>query len=282
MKGAPVAGAIRARTREEVSALRQEGRVPCLAVLELGERQDNAAYLRGICRQAEEDGLIVRHILLLEEANQTEVLAAVRELNQDDSVHGILLMRPLPGDLNEQALCDEIAPEKDVDGAGARSLAGVFGGFSGSFSPCTAQAVMEILHYYGVDPEGLDCVLVGRSLVVGRPLAMLLLKENATVTLCHSRTKNLPEITKNASLVVAALGKACALGKEHFTRDQILVDVGIHATEAGLKGDIDFEAAEPSCRAITPVPGGVGAVTTAVLLSHVAESAARRRDQHPH
>ena len=274
LKGAPVAAAIKARTKEQADALAARGILPTLAVLEIGERADNAAYLRGIRKNAGSCGIEVRHVTLPEDVSQAGAEEALKALNEDASVHGILLLRPLPKQIDEAALCGMIAPEKDADCATDLSLAGVFAGKKLGFAPCTAQAVMEILKFYGAELAGARCTVVGRSLVVGRPLAMLLLHENATVTLCHSKTKDLPAVTRSADIVVAALGKAKALGGEHFGENQILIDVGIHRLEDGtLCGDIDFAAAEPKAAAITPVPGGVGAVTTAVLLSHVAQAA---------
>ena len=274
LKGAPVAAAIKARTKEQADALAARGVTPTLAVLEIGERADNAAYLRGIRKNAGSCGIEVRHVTLPEDVSQAEAEEALKALNEDASVHGILLLRPLPKQIDEAALCGMIAPEKDADCATDLSLAGVFAGKKLGFAPCTAQAVMEILKFYGAELAGARCAVVGRSLVVGRPLAMLLLHENATVTLCHSKTKDLPALARGADIVVAALGKAKALNGEYFGENQILIDVGIHRLEDGtLCGDIDFAAAEPKAAAITPVPGGVGAVTTAVLLSHVAQAA---------
>ena len=278
LKGAPVAAAIKARTKEQADVLAARGIFPTLAVLEVGERADNAAYLRGIQKNAGSCGIEVRHVTLPEDASQNEAEAVLQSLNADASVHGILLLRPLPKQIDEAALCGMIAPEKDADCATDLSLAGVFAGKKLGFAPCTAQAVVEILKFYGAELAGARCAVVGRSLVVGRPLAMLLLNENATVTLCHSKTKDLPAATRGADIVVAALGKAKALGGEHFGENQILIDVGIHRTEEGtLCGDVDFAAAEPKAAAITPVPGGVGAVTTAVLLSHVAQAAGKNK-----
>ena len=278
LKGAPAAAAIKAKLSEEAGRLAAGGITPALAVLEFGERPDNAAYLRGIRKNAEACGVVLRHVTQPEDASQEAAEKALEALNQDPSVHGILLLRPLPKQLNEARLCSRLAAEKDVDCATDLSLAGVFEGKELGFAPCTAQAVMEILSFYGADPAGKDCVIVGRSLVVGRPLSMLLLKQNATVTLCHSRTKDLPAMTRRADIVVAALGKAKALGAEHFSKDQILIDVGIHRLEDGsLCGDID-PAAEAKAKAVTPVPGGVGAVTTAVLLSHVVQAAAKQQN----
>ena len=280
LKGAPVAAAIKARTKDQADRLAARGIGPTLTVLEVGGRADNAAYLRGITKNAEACGITLRPLSFPETVSQAEMLAALEAVNGDLSVHGILLLRPLPEQLDEAALCAAIRPEKDVDAATDLSLAGVFSGKALGFAPCTAQAVMEILKFWEVPLSGLRCAVVGRSLVVGRPLAMLLLGENATVTICHSKTKDLPAVTREADLVVAALGKARALDGRYFSENQILIDVGIHRLEDGsLSGDIDFAAAEPKAQAITPVPGGVGAVTTAVLLSHVVQAAEKNNKE---
>ena len=199
LKGAPVAAAIKEKLCEEAEQLAARGITPALAVLEFGERADNAAYLRGIRKNAEACGVQLKHVVLPEDSTQGAAAAMLGQLNDDASVHGILLLRPLPKQLNEAALCAAIRPEKDVDCATDLSLAGVFAGKDLGFSPCTAQAVIEILKYYGVPLAGTNCAVVGRSLVVGRPLAMLLLQENATVTLCHSKTKDLPAVTRRAA-----------------------------------------------------------------------------------
>ena len=181
----------------------------------------------------------------------------------------------MPAQLEEDALCQAITPEKDVDCATDLSLAGVFAGKSLGFPPATPRAVMELLRYYQISLAGKKAVVLGRSLVVGRPLAMLLLQEHATVSICHSKTEDLTVYTRQADIIVAAMGKAKAVGAELLGQDQIIIDVGIHRSEDGsLCGDVDFAAAEPLAAAITPVPGGVGAVTTALLLQQVIEAAA--------
>ena len=276
LKGAPVAAAIRERARSASDRLASRGITVTLAVLEIGERLDNAAYVRGIQKNAGLCGVSLRHVTLPEDIPQEAAREAVEALSRDEAVHGILLLRPLPKHLDEAALCGLVCPDKDVDCATDLSLSGVFSGKKLGFAPCTAQAVIEILKYYGAAFSGARCAVVGRSLVVGRPLAMLLLEENATVTLCHSRTKDLAAVTREADIVVAAMGRAKALDGRYFREGQILIDVGIHRLEDGsLCGDIDFAQAETAAAAITPVPGGVGAVTTAVMLEHVTQAAER-------
>ena len=275
LSGAPVAAAIRERSKTEAENLRRQGISPCLAVLRIGERPDTASYARSLVNNAPKSGVEARLIELPESLGQGEALARIRSLNQDGTVHGILLLRPLPAHLEEDALCQAIAPEKDVDCATDLSLAGVFAGKTLGFPPATPRAVMELLRYYQIPLAGKKAVVLGRSLVVGRPLAMLLLQAHATVSICHSKTEDLAAYTRQADIIVAAMGKARAVGAELLGQDQIIIDVGIHRSEDGsLCGDVDFAAAEPLAAAITPVPGGVGAVTTALLLQQVIEAAA--------
>ena len=240
----------------------------------MGERPDDLSYERGACKRAEALGIAVRKFLLSEDASQAALMEAIAQVNADDSIHGCLLFRPLPKGIDEAAACNALSPAKDVDGITAGSLAGVFMDTGVGFPPCTAQACVEILDHYGIDVEGKDVAVVGRSLVIGKPAAMLLLAKNATVTLCHSRSAELPAVCRAADVVVYATGRPRAYSLEHFSTGQVVLDVGINVDEEGnLCGDVDFDSAEPVVAAITPVPRGVGSVTTAVLMRHVAQAA---------
>jgi len=277
LKGAPVASAINEKTKSIISALADRGVSATLAILRVGERADDLSYERGAMKRCAELGVAVRQVIFPEDVSEEKVLAAIHGLNADRGVHGVLIFRPMPKHISDAAVRDALSPEKDVDGITDGSLAGVFTGSGKGFAPCTAQAVTEILDHYGVALSGKNAVIVGRSLVVGRPAAMLLMAKNATVTVCHTKTVDLPSVTRGADIVVAAAGQMRALGAEYFRTGQIIVDVGIHWNEeiGKLCGDVRFEEAEPLAFAITPVPGGVGAVTTALLLLHVAEAAER-------
>ncbi len=203
-------------------------------------------------------------------------METIKDINEDAAIHGALIFRPLPKHLDDEAVRQALLPEKDVDGITDGSLLGVFAGVPKGFPPCTAQACMEILEQAGIDPKGKEAVVVGRSLVVGRPAAMLLLQRNATVTICHTRTQDMEGVCRRAQILIVAAGRAGVIGADHVSAGQTVIDVGIHVGEDGkLRGDVDFQAAEPIVEAITPVPGGVGAVTTAVLASHVVEAASR-------
>lgn len=278
LKGAPVAAALADRTATLVETLKQKGIVPTLAILRVGAREDDLSYERGAMKRCAAAGIEVRSVVLPETAEQPALMEALEKLNKDVSIHGILMFRPLPSHLDEEAARKALTPEKDVDGVTDGSLAGVFTGSGEGFSPCTAQAVVEILKHYGVELAGKTAVVAGRSLVVGRPAAMLLMEQGATVTICHSKTSELPQQMQNADIVIAAIGKMRTFGKEYFSPGQTVIDVGIHFNEetGKLCGDVRQEEAEPIASALTPVPGGVGAVTTAVLVSHVAEAAMRQ------
>ncbi len=275
--GAPVAASIRQRSRTRAEQLRSRGIVPLLAIVRVGDRPDTDKYAQSLVKKAPESGVETRLVSLPDGCPAEALRAALKELSADPAVHGILLLRPLPAGMKEEEMCALIAPEKDVDCATDLSLAGVFSGKALGFAPATAQAVMEILHYYGISPRGKRAVVVGRSLVVGRPLAMMLLQENATVTVCHRSTQDLPAVTKEAEILIAAMGRLGAIGAEHLSKGQIIVDVGINwdPVRSKLSGDVVYEDAEPMAAAITPVPGGVGAVTTAVMLEHVTLAAER-------
>ncbi|NLV85744.1 MAG: bifunctional 5,10-methylenetetrahydrofolate dehydrogenase/5,10-methenyltetrahydrofolate cyclohydrolase [Clostridiales bacterium] len=278
LKGAPVAEAINQRTQELSEHLRSLGVSPTLALLRVGEREDDIAYEQSAMKRCEKAGVDTRSVILPADVSQKGLIAAIEELNCDKAVHGILLFMPLPKHLDGEATRRALSPEKDVDGISYGSLAGVFTGSGEGFPPCTAKACIEILDFYGIDCTGKNAVVVGRSLVVGRPLAMMLMEKNATVTICHTKTQNLPSVTKEAQLLIAAVGKAKAIGAEHLSTGQVLIDVGINFVDGKMCGDVDFPAAEAVSGFVTPVPGGVGSVTTAVLASHVTEAARRFAD----
>ncbi len=274
LKGAEVSKALNEKIKKDVEELKGQGISPCLAMVRVGERADDISYEKGATKRCENLGIEAKHIVLSENVAEEELLQVIETCNNDDKIHGILLFRPLPKHLNEEKICNVIATEKDVDGIKKESLTGVFTGNGEGFAPCTPKACMEILDYYGIDCTGKKAVVIGRSLVVGKPAAMMLLDKNATVTICHSKTGNLEEICKQADIIVAAAGSMRMLGKECFREGQIILDVGIHVDSEGkLCGDVKTEEAEGIVEAITPVPGGVGAVTNGVLCGNVVEAA---------
>ena len=274
LKGAPVVAAMNERNAALCEQLKAKGITPTLAVVRVGEREDDLSYERGVIARCGKVGVEVKQFLLPADASQDDLLKVIAEVNAEDTIHGCLLFRPLPKQFNDRTVRAALAPEKDIDGITDDSLAGVFTNTDLGYAPCTAQACLEILKYYNIPLSGRRAVVVGRSLVVGKPAAMMLDRENATVTLCNSRTQNLPDVCREADVVVVAMGKMGFIGAEHLRAGQVVVDVGIHVNEEGrLCGDVRFGEAEPVVEAITPVPGGVGTVTTSVLVSHVVEAA---------
>ena len=266
LKGAPVAKAITAQLTQQVEALKEKGVVPTLSIVRVGERPDDISYEKGAMKRCDMCGIAVKNHILPADATEEELLAVIEGINQDPSIHGVLLFRPLPKHINENRVCAALAPEKDMDGITDGSMAGIFSGSGTGYPPCTAQACIEI--------TGKKATVLGRSNVIGKPVAMLLLQRNATVTVCHTRTKDLPGTCAAAEILIAAAGKAGVVSAQHVSEGQIVLDVGINVTEEGnLVGDVDFAAVEPVVSAITPVPAGVGSVTTAVLAKHVVTAA---------
>lgn len=274
LKGAPVAAALSEELIQRAEKLKQAGTVPTLAILRVGERPDDISYETGAMKRCDKIGVAVRHFLLPADCTKEQLLDTIREINGDGSIHGCLMFRPLPDKSMEEAACALLAPEKDVDCMTAGSLAAVFTGKGAGYPPCTAQACVELLDHYGVDLKGKRAAVIGRSLVIGKPVSMMLQQKNATVTMCHTRTVDLPGVCREAEIVIAAAGKAGVVNKAFAAPGQVVVDVGINVDENGkLCGDVKFDEVEPVVSAITPVPGGVGAVTTAVLAKHVIEAA---------
>lgn len=276
LKGADVAAAINEKTRKKVAVLGGSGIEPCMAVLRVGDRPDDIAYEKSAVKHCENVGIEVKKVILPQDVTQKRLMQEIETLNNDDAVHGVLMFRPLPRDLDEKAACAALDPEKDIDGITDMSLAGVFTGSGTGFAPCTAQAAMEVLDFYSVKCKGAKAVVLGRSLVIGKPAAMMLLDRNATVTVCHSKTEDLNSTLKAADIIVAAAGKAGIVGAGALREGQTVIDVGINFDENGkMCGDVSPDA-EQVTDAYTPVPGGVGTVTTAVLVSHVAAAAEKK------
>ena len=277
--GKEVTDALNETITKDAASLTAKGIKPALGIIRVGEREDDLSYERGAMKRCETLGVAVRRYLLPEDVTQRVLINTIREANQDPLIHGILLFRPLPEHLDEEAACQALRPEKDVDGITNGSMAGVFTGGNLGFPPCTAQACMEILKHYGIDCQGKKAVVIGRSLVVGRPAALMLLQRNATVTICHTKTQDMPAVCREAEILLVAAGKAGMVDAPYFAPGQIVIDVGIHVNEEGrLCGDVRFEDADPVVEALTPVPGGVGTVTTSVLAGHVVEAAKRQNN----
>ena len=278
LKGKEVADALTAQMQKDVEQLKANGVTPTLCIFRVGERPDDLSYERGATKRAQTVGIEVKKVVLPAYVTQEMFDEAFREVNEDDSIHGILLFRPLPAHLDNERARQMLDPAKDIDGCTDLSLAGVFTGTKTGFPPCTAQAAMEILHHFGYRVEGRKAAVIGRSLVIGRPVAMMLMHENATVVNCHTRTVDVPAVTREADILIAASGRLHSVTKEYTNPGQVVIDVGINWDEAkgGISGDVDFADVEPNVAAITPVPGGVGSVTTCVLIGHVVEAAKRK------
>lgn len=275
--GKEVTAALNERIKADVAALNAKGVKPTLGIIRVGERPDDLSYERGATKRCETLGVEYKKYLLPADVSQEELLKVVDEVNKDDNIHGVLMFRPLPKHIDQTLVENALAAEKDVDCQTDASLGGVFTGKKVGFPPCTPQACMEILDHYGIDCTGKKAVVIGRSLVVGKPAAQMLIKKNATVTTCHTRTIDMPSVAREAEILIVAAGRAGVVGAEYAAPGQIVIDVGINVNEEGkLCGDVDYAAVEPIVDAITPVPGGVGSVTTSVLVGHVVEAAMRK------
>ncbi|MBQ6385261.1 MAG: bifunctional 5,10-methylenetetrahydrofolate dehydrogenase/5,10-methenyltetrahydrofolate cyclohydrolase [Lachnospiraceae bacterium] len=281
--GKEVTEALNERIRARAEALRAKGIVPKLAIIRCGEDPSDLSYERGAVKRGEAVGVETERLVLPADADKEAVMSLIRDLNGDDSVQGVLLFRPLPKHLREyeSEICNTLRPEKDVDCMTHMSQAGVYENLPLGFPPCTPQAVMEILDHYGIDVKGKKAAVIGRSLVIGKPAAMMLMARHATVAVCHTRTPDVPAITKEADIIVTSAGVLGSLTGEFVRPGQTVIDVSINWDPAlkegkgGIAGDAVFDEVEKIAGAVTPVPGGVGAVTTSVLMEHVVTAAER-------
>ena len=244
---------------------------PSLALFKVGNKDNDGAYEKGIDNKASKIGIKVIKYCFDEDVSKEEFYSKLDEANTDENIHGILVFRPLPKHIDENDLNKHLSIKKDVDACLNESLAGTFIGLKETFSPCTAEAVVKLLDYYNIDLVGKNVVVLGRSLVIGKPVSMLLLNKNATVTICHSKSENLKEVCSRADILVCATGKMESITKDYTNKDQTVIDVGIGFNEIKNKlcGDVLFEEVEPNVKNITPVPGGIGSITTSILLNHV-------------
>lgn len=275
LKGAEVSAKIKEQAARMLEKL--GGNVPKLAIVRVGERPDDMSYERGAIKKMEGFGLRVQSYVFPADISDQEFKEAFRNINQDEDVTGILLLRPLPKQICEADIERMIDPAKDLDGISPSNIAKVFAGDGTGFAPCTAEAVIEVLKANGIAISGKRVTIVGRSMVVGRPLSMLMLKENATVTICHTRTADLEGTCRSAEILVAAAGRAKMLDKRYVGQGAVVIDVGINVDENGkLCGDVDMDSISSAASMATPVPGGVGAVTTAVLAKHLLLAAGQK------
>ena len=274
LKGADVAKAI---NEEVINGVKALGRSPRLAIVRVGERPDDLAYERGIIKKTEKLGMEFEQFVFKEDITNESFLKEFDRINADERIDGILLFRPLPKHIDSSEAERRIDPKKDLDGISPINMAKVYSGDESGFAPCTAQAVIEALKYENIELAGKNVTVIGRSLVIGKPVAMLLIKENATVTVCHTKTKDLAEKCRNADIIVAAAGKARMVGEDFVSEGQIVADVGINVdSEGNMCGDVDFDKVVGKTALITPVPGGIGSITTSVLMQHLLMAASNQ------
>ncbi|MDR2398148.1 MAG: bifunctional 5,10-methylenetetrahydrofolate dehydrogenase/5,10-methenyltetrahydrofolate cyclohydrolase [Spirochaetaceae bacterium] len=276
LSGKDVAQALTVSMKQDVEALRAKGITPTLGIIRVGEKGPDISYEKGATKRCEEVGAAVKNYRLPEDTTQQALLEVIREANEDPAVHGILLFRPLPKHIDDNVVRAALLPKKDMDGITDGSMAGIYADTNQGYAPCTAESVIKILDHYQIDPAGKRVVVVGRSTVIGKPVSLLLLKKNGTVTIGHSKTKDISSVIREADIVVVAMGRAESVGKESFRSGQVVVDVGVNPKPDGSKGtcgDVKFAEVEPLVEAISPVPGGVGSVTSCMLISHVIRAA---------
>lgn len=273
--GKRISSEIKEELKEQVAALKEQGIHPCMAVIQVGNDPASTVYVGNKKKACAYIGIESRAYELPEETSQEELLSLIRDLNEDESVHGILVQLPIPAHMDEREVIHAIRPDKDVDGFHPQSVGALSIGEEG-FVSCTPAGIIELLKRSGIEIEGKECVVVGRSNIVGKPMAMLLLRENGTVTVCHSRTRDLKEVCKRADVLVAAIGKPKFFDETYVKEGAAVIDVGIHRQDNGkLCGDVDYEKVEPIAGAITPVPGGVGPMTIAMLMNNCVKAALR-------
>ena len=275
LKGLPVANAINEKLMEQVKNI--EGPLPHLAIIRVGERPDDCSYERGAVKKMDKVGVRCTTYTFGADIDNDTFQAEFDKINENPDIDGILMLRPLPKQLDEKQIENKIDPRKDLDGISPLNLAKVYAGDESGYAPCTAEAVIEMLDYAGIDIKGKRVTVVGRSLVIGKPVSMLLMKRNATVTVCHTKTVDMAGTCKNAEILVAAAGSARMIKKEYVADGAVVIDVGINVDDEGnLCGDVDFDAISDIAAAATPVPGGVGSVTTSVLAKHLVKAAMAR------
>jgi len=277
LRGAPVAERICEELRPRVHSLEVRGIKPCLAIVRMGENAGDLAYEGAAKRRCASLGVDVRVFALPQDAEEKELLSVIDGINKDDDIHACLIMRPFPAHINEDEVCEFLNIHKDVDCVTSYSLSRVFSGYGQGFFPCTAESCMAILDYYGYDLRGARVAVIGRSLVIGRPVSIMLQDRDATVTMCHTKTRNLPKVCRNKEILIVAAGHAKVVDESFVNEGQVIIDVGINGDENGnIVGDVDFDSVEKLVSALTPVPGGVGSVTASILAKHVIEAAERQ------
>ena len=278
LKGAPLVDKLCKELIAKVEELSKQNIKPCLAIVRVGAKPNDISYENTILKRCDKIGVLAKQVVLADDIPADDFYAELEKLNEDSGVHGILMFRPLPAHIDGDKARNIITASKDVDGSTDASLTGIFTDSEVGFPPCTAQAAMEILDFYGIEISGKNAVVLGRSLVIGKPVAMMLLRRNASVTICHSRTQNADEISRSADILIACTGRPESVGPKYVNKNQCIIDVGVSYSKAKQKlcGDVDYDAVSDKVASITPVPGGVGSVTSTILVKHLVEAAARQ------
>lgn len=276
IRGIDVTKSIREGLAPRVMALKERRVIPTLAIVRVGEKEDDIYYQRNAVKRADSIGVATEVFVFDVTITEEELINEITNLNLDDNIHGVLILRPLPKHIRDDVICAALAPEKDVDGITDVSLAGVIKNEKQGFAPCTARACIEILNHFGIDPKGKRVTVIGRSLVVGKPVSLMLTALDATVTTCHTKTIDMPAVARQADILIVAAGRANIVNKGYVKEGAVVIDVGINVDAAGnLVGDVDFNDVLNTADMVTPVPGGVGTVTTSVLAMHTVEAAER-------
>ena len=278
LKGAPLVDKLCKELIAKVEELSKQNIKPCLAIVRVGAKPNDISYENTILKRCDKIGVLAKQVVLADDIPADDFYAELEKLNEDSGVHGILIFRPLPAHIDGDKARNIITASKDVDGSTDASLTGIFTDSEVGFPPCTAQAAMEILDFYEIEISGKNVVVLGRSLVIGKPVAMMLLRRNASVTICHSRTNNADEISRSADILIACTGRPESVGPKYVNKNQCIIDVGVSYSKAKQKlcGDVDYDAVSDKVASITPVPGGVGGVTSTILVKHLVEAAARQ------
>ena len=282
LKGKEAAEALNEKLLDRSIALCEEGTAPTLAIVRVGENGSDVAYENGAVKKAQQVAVAIEKFICPADIREEDLMDIIDFINCNEKIHGILLLQPLPKHLNSERIRNSIAIEKDMDCIGDGSLAHLFLQKEGAYVPCTAESCMEILKYYDIPVKGKKVVVIGRSMVIGKPVAMMMLAENATVTICHTKTteEDMAALCKQADIIIAAAGHRNTLTAEMVSPGQTIIDVGINFNEEGkMVGDVDFESVSEIVDAITPVPGGVGSMTTTLLMKHVIEAAEKAMDK---
>ena len=278
LDGKEASAALKGAMAQQAGELKTKGIIPTLGIVRVVEKPADLSYERGAAKTCRDVGVAVKNYALPETTPQDDLLRVMREVSEDRSVHGVLLLRPLPERLNDTVIRGGLLPAKDIAGITDCSMAGLYSGSGEGYAPCTAESCIQILDHFKIDVAGKKAVVLGRSTVIGKPAALLLLERNATVTICHSKTQNLPEIVREADIVIVAIGRALSIGKEYFRPGQYVIDVGVNPKpngEKGICGDVKFDEAASIVAGISPVPGGIGSVTACMLASHVIRAAGK-------